>query len=541
MQRKLKIISALVLMALVAFAAMGWLTFRNAEKHSGETFSVDNVLADIEVISSEPHSVMHPEARAKVREYLAAGLRASGGEPEICVYDTIAGVYCKFEPAGRDTSSSYLMLVAHLDSRFPEMTPHGQVCSYGAADDGYGLGVILEVVDNALAYSDRWSQGLKVLFTDAEERRLLGVRTALERDNAMFDNVGLVINVEARGVKGPALLFETSDGNSALMDLYLRSAVYPYTYSLTSTVYRFLPNYTDFTYLKPLFPGYNFSVIDNMHYYHNDNDNYSNVSRRSLAHYGAQIGPVVEEYLTSPEYARPDRLRSGTDDIVFTIPGLTTLRLSATGNYVLSVVVFICYIVLLLCYSLSGRTSLRKVLGSALGITLSAIAAAAAGTLTIYLSALAAGVPFSLTDLRYLYADGWISSLALILMAVIYIRWFVSGCRKSGDFVFSHLFGLLSVLMVVSAVLLFTIGENLFIILPSACVLAGLLFHFFNRMNIMSLPALLAVELIGVSFIYNLYVALTAGALGLIMLLAYIYLIMIVSLFNCYMNQRRWL
>ena len=196
-------------------------------------------------------------------------LRDMGGKPEILEYDSIpckfggtmdiADVYCRFDPLGGEASGTYLLLVAHLDSRFPEVTPRGDtVCSYGAADDGYGLGVVLELVRGALTYAGEWCQGVKVLFTDAEEHELDGIRCALERDNHIFDGVGLAVNVEARGVRGPALLFETSEGNAALMDFYTGYARFPYTYSLTSTVYGMMPNSTDFSYLSPLFPGFNF-------------------------------------------------------------------------------------------------------------------------------------------------------------------------------------------------------------------------------------------------------------------------------------------
>ena len=53
--------------------------------------------------------------------------------------------------------------------------------------------MILELVRGALEYAEGWCQGLKILFTDSEERNLDGIRCALERDNALFDNVGLVV------------------------------------------------------------------------------------------------------------------------------------------------------------------------------------------------------------------------------------------------------------------------------------------------------------------------------------------------------------
>ena len=92
---------------------------------------------------------------------------------------------------------------------------------------------------------------------------------------------------------------------------------------------------------------------------------------------------------------------------------------------------------------------------------------------------------------------------------------------------------------VFSGVLLFTIGENFFLMFPVLCALVGLIFHLIIYLNLVSLPALLVVELTGVSFLYNLYTAVTVGALGAVIFLAFLYTVMIASLMRCYMNQRR--
>ena len=125
------------------------------------------------------------------------------------------------------------------------------------------------------------------------------------------------------------------------------------------------------------------------------------------------------------------------------------------------------------------------------------------------------------------------------LTAFLYIRFFVSKVRKSDNFVFEHVLGLLLVMLVLSAVLLFTVGENFFLLLPALCAVVALLLHLFVYMNLMSLPALLLVEITGVSFLYNLYTALTVGSLGIVMFLAYFYLIIAASLVRCFMYQRR--
>ena len=122
-----------------------------------------------------------------------------------------------------------------------------------------------------------------MLFTDAEEHELDGMRSAWEENRELFNGVNLVVNIDARGVKGPALLFETSPGNEKVMDLY-SCAERPQGLSLTTIVYRLLPNSSDFAIVKDSIPGMNFAVIDNLKYYHTDLDNYSNISLKSVQH-----------------------------------------------------------------------------------------------------------------------------------------------------------------------------------------------------------------------------------------------------------------
>ena len=513
--KKVQFLTALVLIVAAAFAAMGFFTFRNADNQKDVLFSTDRAVEDIRRISARPHSIEHPVERAQVRWYLHDRLEDMGGKPQIFYYDSIpckfggtlniANVYCKLEPLGRDTSDAYLMLVAHLDSRFTEQTPEGETLSYGAADDGYGLAAILELTRGALTYAREWNQGLKILFTDAEEHELDGMRYALEKNNQLFDRVGLLINLEARGVKGPALLFETSGGNAALMDFYTENARMPYTYSITSVIYGFMPNFTDFTPARRLFPGYNFSVIDNLHFYHNDRDCFSNIHPESVAHYGVQLEPMLRKYLTDKEYADPDYFRSGEDRVAFTVPGIKTF-----------------------C-----------VLLNAFWILVTGLLAAGAATGAVWAAAKIAGVPFSLTALKFLSWDGILALALTAVMAVAYVIFFLHKSRKSENFVFEHLLGLVLLMLILSGVLLFTTGENFFLIFPAACALTGLLLHVILYLNILSLPLLLLAEMAFLPFLYNVYTALTVGALGIVMFLAFLYTVLTASLVRCFMTQRR--
>ena len=275
-----------VAVVAAALLAYGMFTLPKAQPADAEGFSAARVVEDIEVISKEHHSVAHPQERAKVREYLVGRLHDLGADTvKLYQYDSLVGpknkhvvytfdavnILAEFAPEKNVEDASYLMLVAHYDSRYSQPMPkQDTVWSYGAADDGYGVGVILETVSQALKQRPDWKQGVKVLFTDAEEVGMMGMTAIWENNREVFDNVGLMINIEARGPWGPALLFETCPGNEKVMDLYAKAADYKYTYSLTTVVYTFMPNFTDFTIVKDAIPGLNFSTITDVNHYHTE-------------------------------------------------------------------------------------------------------------------------------------------------------------------------------------------------------------------------------------------------------------------------------
>ena len=60
------------------------------------------------------------------------------------------------------------------------------------------------------------------LITDGEEGGLLGANAFLQNE-AWKKQVGVVVNVEARGTRGASLLFQTSPGDGRLIDLYAKS------------------------------------------------------------------------------------------------------------------------------------------------------------------------------------------------------------------------------------------------------------------------------------------------------------------------------
>ena len=55
---------------------------------------------------------------------------------------------------------------------------------------------------------------------------LLGAKEEMNNNFSLYDNVEYVVNIEARGIKGPALMFETSSNNKKVIDLYKNCLLY---------------------------------------------------------------------------------------------------------------------------------------------------------------------------------------------------------------------------------------------------------------------------------------------------------------------------
>jgi hypothetical protein len=215
-----------------------------------------------------------------------------GRRRQVCA--AVTNIYAHAIPGtGRE-----VLLMAHTDSvaRGP-----------GAADDGSGVAVILETLRALKARHLTANRPVAALFTDGEEKALLGA-AAYARDPANLARTGAVVNVEARGNRGPSLLFQTSPGDAALIDLYARAAPHPSTSSVYAEIYKRLPNDTDLTpFLAAGATGVNFAFIGGVRDYHSANDRRANISPATLQHQGENVLAMTAALAV----ADPATLKSG--------------------------------------------------------------------------------------------------------------------------------------------------------------------------------------------------------------------------------------
>ena len=561
-----------VTVVIAGLLAYGLWTRPSAESAEAEGFSAARAVKDIEVMSREHHSVAHPQERAQVREYLISRLEGLGADTiSLYKYDSLVGpqnkhvvytfdavnILAEFSPLTPSQDQTYLLFVAHYDSRYSQPMPKDTVWSYGAADDGYGVSTILETVSQALKYRKDWKQGIKVLFTDAEEVGMMGMKAAWANDREIFDNVGFMINIEARGPWGPALLFETCPGNEKVMDLYAEAAKYPFTYSLTTVVYNFMPNFTDFTIVKDELPGMNFSTIVDVNHYHTDLDNFSNISEKSIQHYGAQIVPVTKEYLTNEVYADRDYFKAENDTVNFTIPVLGLFNFSKGMYKVVNVIVFVLFLLAFAFEGVRGRLNASKVFKSSLTVLGLGVGMLVLGELVAYLSAVICGAKFKLFGVIYgVTFDNIAMIVSVALMAAVCVLVYLSGraavVRKTSGsmrasaasnavakYAANKVYGTLALMLILSAVLLFTLGENLMFFIPLAFGTAALILYRLTSLKVWLLAAIALILLHALSFLYALAMALTIGAFGAVAMLAFFDIMVLVPMADMYLSANK--
>ncbi|MBV9932277.1 MAG: M28 family peptidase [Alphaproteobacteria bacterium] len=235
-----------------------------------------------------PHPV-DTEADDAVRARLVAELQAIGLAPRVTDdwacgggkagrYAACARVRNVVATIGDPAAPGQVLLASHYDS-----TAAGP----GAADDGIGVATMLEIA--SLLKGRKLAHPVTLLFDEGEEAGLLGAHAFLEHD-PLAGRIASLVNFEARGVTGPATMFETSRPNGAAIAAFKAAAVRPVANSLTADFYQLIPNSTDVTVWAAARPWtiLNFAVIGNESRYHSRGDRVEALDRASLQHMGRQ-------------------------------------------------------------------------------------------------------------------------------------------------------------------------------------------------------------------------------------------------------------
>jgi hypothetical protein len=300
----------LLLLALTIWYAGDTPAATSATQAASE-FSLSQALRHVGEMTQRPHPVGSAD-HDRVRDYVATTLASYGAEVEV---QHATGVGTRYAVAGRIANvigrvpgalrgGPFVLLASHYDG-----VPGGPA----AGDDAAATAALLETV-RALRAGPPLRHDVMILVTDAEEAGLLGA-AAFVRDHPLAKNAGVVINFEARGTRGPSLMFETGRGNLDVVRV-LRGIGGARASSLSTAVYRRLPNDTDLSEFALLDkPALNFAFIGGVNRYHTAQDDVQHLSKGSLLHHGQQALALARAF-GSDELPRP----ATTDGVFFDLP-----------------------------------------------------------------------------------------------------------------------------------------------------------------------------------------------------------------------------
>lgn len=461
----LGVLAAITLLGALAVAAFAPPPARSGDVPARE-FSAERAAVHLEQIAQRPHPTGTPD-NARVRSYVADTARSLGAQVEVESGDVVRAGWGNPFPAanvhnvlarlpGTDPQRSggkTLLLVAHYDS-----VPTGP----GAADDGAAVAGLLETI-RALKARGGTPNDVAFLFTDGEEIGGLGAERFVRSRG--IDGLGAVLNWEARGSSGPVLMFETSTGNTELIDAYADTGTRPAGNSLAYEIYQRMPNGTDFTVFKDAGArGLNAAFLDGFHHYHSPRDDIANLDRDSLQHHGETMLGLVDRLGST------DLRTLGSDDnaVYFDLFARVLVHYPTGVALVLAVVTVLGLVALVVVGVRRKALRVTGVLAVA-GVSVGAIAVTAAVGVGLWQLVLAVRPGLSALPLEEPYERGWfVAGFLLAAAAVVLAAAGVVRRREQAEVVA----GVLTVGTLLVAVTAFTVPGASY--LPQWPVLAGL-------------------------------------------------------------------
>ena len=511
-RRVIKFFAAVLVFLLAVFMGVSVL-ITPAPADAGDTaFSAYRAAEHIKVISESVHTINDQAELAKIRVYLKRQLESLGAKVEekhytVDGYD-VTNVYGTFPGTSGDDA---LLLVAHYDSN-PGLGTGETPGSHGASDDAYGISVILEAL-RAIKAAGEFRNTVYVAFTDGEETDMLGAKAVSGDPSFAGLKAKAVMNIESRGLRGPAVMFETSANNEAIFAFYADRTKLPATWSLASDVYRIMPNFTDFTsFIEKGMTGLNFSNLDSLWENHTNLDVYENISLSAVQGYGEQMLPVIEGFARE---TLPESFASGGDMEFFTVLPGVVVRYPVSLNMILLAVSLAAVTAYIVTAALKKRIKPARLLFALAAIGFAA-AAAVAGEAVSYLLSLVFGIPFKPANMPQVPFQGGIAIIfAALLGAALFFT--IRSMMKKGWKYEELAGGTLAAFLILQAGFTFALPGGAFLfgwgcLFGAAFALIALFVPAFKY-----LTGFVAVW-IAAPVVVLLHVALTIGALGAILL-----------------------
>ncbi|WRT66692.1 uncharacterized protein IL334_003653 [Kwoniella shivajii] len=181
-----------------------------------------------------------------------------------------------------------ILLGSHIDSTLP---------APGAADDGMGVGVMLDVA-RVLVERDQPFDGSVIFMWNGGEEDGSHLYST---QHPTRHQVGAVINLEAAGTTGGAMLFQAT--SKEMVEAYSH-APHPRGTIIAAEVFSsgIIMSDTDFVYFEKYLgvSGLDMALIGHSYFYHTRKDSIKNIESGSAQHFANNIIAIVD-HMTSPQ------------------------------------------------------------------------------------------------------------------------------------------------------------------------------------------------------------------------------------------------
>uniref|UniRef100_A0A8C7KFA6 Endoplasmic reticulum metallopeptidase 1 n=1 Tax=Oncorhynchus kisutch TaxID=8019 RepID=A0A8C7KFA6_ONCKI len=304
---------------------------RPVGSRENEVLTVNFLLEQIEYIktisASGPNSVTVDVQRP------TGSYKFLGGITSYCKVSNIA---VRLEPKA---GAQHLMLAnCHFDT---------VANSPGASDDAVSCAVMLEVLHSLANLSTPLRHGVVFLFNGAEETMQQASHGFITQ-HPWAKQVRAFINLEAVGVGGKELVFQTGPENPWLIQAYKHAAKHPFASVVGQEIFqrRLIPSDTDFRIYRDFgnIPGIDLAFIENGFIYHTKYDTPDRILTDSIQRAGDNILAVLKHLVMSEELADWSEYRHG-NMVFFDLLGMVVVAYPAhVGtiiNYMTAIATFL--------------------------------------------------------------------------------------------------------------------------------------------------------------------------------------------------------
>lgn len=245
-------------------------------------------------------------------------------------YDRVTNVAVRLEPRGG--ASHFMLANCHFDT---------VANSPGASDDAVSCAVMLEVLHALANLSTPLRHGVVFLFNGAEEN-VLQASHGFITQHPWAKQVRAFINLEAAGVGGKEVVFQTGPENPWLVQAYVQAAKHPFASVVGQEVFQsgVIPSDTDFRIYRDFgnIPGIDLAFIENGYIYHTKYDTPDRILTDSIQRAGDNILAVLKHLVMSDELADSSKYRHG-NMVFFDLLGLVVVAYPARVGTILNCLV----------------------------------------------------------------------------------------------------------------------------------------------------------------------------------------------------------